>query len=89
MTRRLPSLKAREVMRALERAGFVQVRSKGSHRVFEHPGDKARRTIVSVTGQSATRAVMSGRVAVVWNQLRWRLGRPPQERFGFQHQSWT
>jgi predicted RNA binding protein YcfA (HicA-like mRNA interferase family) len=25
----------------------VHVRSKGSHRVFEHPGDRARRTIVS------------------------------------------
>jgi predicted RNA binding protein YcfA (HicA-like mRNA interferase family) len=47
---KLPSLKAREVMRALERAGFVHVRSKGSHRVFEHPEDKARRTIVSDHG---------------------------------------
>ncbi len=47
MTRRLPSLRAAEVMRALERAGFVQVRSKGSHKVFQHPGDPARRTIVS------------------------------------------
>jgi predicted RNA binding protein YcfA (HicA-like mRNA interferase family) len=47
---KLPSLKAREIMRALERAGFVHVRSKGSHRVFEHPDDKARRTIVSDHG---------------------------------------
>jgi len=50
MTTRLPSLKAREVMRALQRAGFVHVRSKGSHRVFEHPDDKARRTIVADHG---------------------------------------
>ena len=34
-------------MRVLERAGFVQIRSKGSHRVFEHPDDPTRRTIVS------------------------------------------
>jgi predicted RNA binding protein YcfA (HicA-like mRNA interferase family) len=34
-------------MRALERAGFVQVRSKGSHHVFQHPNNPARRTIVS------------------------------------------
>lgn len=47
MTQRLPSLKAREVMRALERAGLVHVRSKGSHRVFQHPNDPKRRTIVS------------------------------------------
>ena len=47
MTQRLPSLKAREVMRALGRAGFVQVRSRGSHRVFQHPDDPRRRAIVS------------------------------------------
>jgi predicted RNA binding protein YcfA (HicA-like mRNA interferase family) len=47
MTGRLPSLKAREVMRALERAGFVNVRSKGSHRVFQHRDDPRRRTIVA------------------------------------------
>jgi predicted RNA binding protein YcfA (HicA-like mRNA interferase family) len=47
MTPRLPSLRAREVMRALERAGLVHVRSKGSHRVFQHPDDPKRRTIVS------------------------------------------
>jgi predicted RNA binding protein YcfA (HicA-like mRNA interferase family) len=34
-------------MRALERAGLVQVRSKGSHRVFQHPADPTRRAIVS------------------------------------------
>ena len=45
--RRLPSLKARQIMRALERAGFVHVRSKGSHHVFEHPDDRTRRTVVS------------------------------------------
>jgi predicted RNA binding protein YcfA (HicA-like mRNA interferase family) len=50
MIRRLPSLKAREVMRALERAGLVQVRSKGSHRVFQHPDDPQRRTVVSDHG---------------------------------------
>jgi predicted RNA binding protein YcfA (HicA-like mRNA interferase family) len=47
MTARLPSLKARQVIRALERAGFVQVRSKGSHRVLQHPKEPARRAIVS------------------------------------------
>jgi predicted RNA binding protein YcfA (HicA-like mRNA interferase family) len=47
MTSRLPSLKAREVMRALQRAGFVRVRSKGSHHIFEHPDDRTRRTLVS------------------------------------------
>lgn len=50
MTARLPSLKARQVMRALERAGFIHVRSKGSHRVFQHPDDPTRRTIVADHG---------------------------------------
>lgn len=47
MTSKLPSCKAREVIRALEKAGFVLIRSKGSHRVLEHPDDPRRRTIVS------------------------------------------
>lgn len=50
MTGRLPSLKPREVMRALERGGFVMVRSKGSHRIFEHPSDPGRRTVVADHG---------------------------------------
>ena len=37
MTRKLPALKARQVVRALERAGFRLVRQKGSHQIFEHP----------------------------------------------------
>jgi predicted RNA binding protein YcfA (HicA-like mRNA interferase family) len=47
MSDALPSCKAREVMRALERAGLVHVRSSGSHKVFQHPDDPQRRTIVS------------------------------------------
>jgi predicted RNA binding protein YcfA (HicA-like mRNA interferase family) len=50
MTRRLPSLKAREVMRVLERAGFRHVRSRGSHRIFQHRDDPRRRTIVADHG---------------------------------------
>ncbi|MGQ0664430.1 MAG: type II toxin-antitoxin system HicA family toxin [Pseudomonadota bacterium] len=34
---RLPALTARQVMRALERGGFVQVRVRGSHYRFRHP----------------------------------------------------
>jgi predicted RNA binding protein YcfA (HicA-like mRNA interferase family) len=32
----LPVLKPREVVRALERLGFVEVRCRGSHRQFRH-----------------------------------------------------
>ena len=47
MSDALPSCKARDVIRALERAGLINVRSSGSHKVFQHPDDPLRRTIVS------------------------------------------
>ena len=34
---RAPVLKPREVIRALERLGFVEVRQRGAHRQFRHP----------------------------------------------------
>jgi predicted RNA binding protein YcfA (HicA-like mRNA interferase family) len=34
---RVPVLKTREVIRALERLGFVEVRQRGAHRQFRHP----------------------------------------------------
>jgi predicted RNA binding protein YcfA (HicA-like mRNA interferase family) len=33
----LPVLKPREVVRILERMGFVEIRQRGSHKQFEHP----------------------------------------------------
>lgn len=33
---RLPVLKTREVVRLLERLGFIQIRQRGSHRQFRH-----------------------------------------------------
>jgi predicted RNA binding protein YcfA (HicA-like mRNA interferase family) len=37
MSRRLPTLKPRQVIRVLERAGFVLDRASGGHRYFVHP----------------------------------------------------
>jgi predicted RNA binding protein YcfA (HicA-like mRNA interferase family) len=37
MSRQLPTLRPREVVRALNRGGFVLLRVKGSHHYFEHP----------------------------------------------------
>ena len=37
MSRKLPALKPRAVMRALEKAGLVLVRITGSHHISEHP----------------------------------------------------
>ena len=45
---RLPAIRGDDVVRALERAGFVVARIKGSHHMMEHPGDPTRRTVVPV-----------------------------------------
>jgi predicted RNA binding protein YcfA (HicA-like mRNA interferase family) len=45
---RLPVLKPREVIRALEKMGFVEVRQRGSHKQFRHPD--GRGTTVPIHG---------------------------------------
>ena len=50
MSRRLPQLAAREVIRALERASFFIERSSGSHHLLVHRTDPRRRTIVAYHG---------------------------------------
>ena len=47
---RLPVLTGRQVVRALERGGFVVIRTKGSHHVMRHSADPARTTVVPVHG---------------------------------------
>lgn len=48
MTDRLPRLTAREVIRVLERRGFVLARSSGSHHIFKNSAGK--RVTVPVHG---------------------------------------
>lgn len=43
---RLPRLRGREVIAALQRAGFSVLRIKGSHHFLQHPD--GRRTVVPV-----------------------------------------
>ena len=43
---RLPRLRGREVLAALKRAGFVVVRTKGSHHFLKHTD--GRKTVVPV-----------------------------------------
>jgi len=45
---RLPALNGRDVIRALEKAGFVVVRIKGSHHIMVHRDDRTRMTNVPV-----------------------------------------
>ena len=53
MNGKLGALTGREMVRALERAGFVVKRINGSHHILVHPSDKTRRTIVPVHGRSS------------------------------------
>jgi predicted RNA binding protein YcfA (HicA-like mRNA interferase family) len=46
--KKLPVLSGRDVVRALERAGFVTVRISGSHHRMQHRDDPARATTVPV-----------------------------------------
>lgn len=43
----LPSLTARQIIRALKRASFLEDRQRGSHLILIHPASKAR-TVVPV-----------------------------------------
>jgi predicted RNA binding protein YcfA (HicA-like mRNA interferase family) len=45
---RLPMLKPREVVRALEKAGFAITRSKGSHHRLVHVNDPSRATTIAM-----------------------------------------
>lgn len=57
MAPRLPNLSAKEVVRALERAGFVFQRQKGSHATFRHPETK-RTTVVPLHGGDMKRPLL-------------------------------
>jgi len=37
MSRRLPILKARDILQALKKLGFFEVRQRGAHICFKHP----------------------------------------------------
>jgi predicted RNA binding protein YcfA (HicA-like mRNA interferase family) len=50
MSRRLPALTAKQVIRALERAGFFIERSSGSHHLLVHRNDPRHRVTVAFHG---------------------------------------
>jgi predicted RNA binding protein YcfA (HicA-like mRNA interferase family) len=57
----LPALKASQVIRALERAGFVVVRTSGSHKVLDLAKDPRRTVIVPDHGsQDLKRGTVRG-----------------------------
>ena len=61
MNGRLPMVTAGEVVRALERARFVVVRTAGSHHRLVHKNDPSRATTVSVhAGKTLKRGTVRG-----------------------------
>jgi predicted RNA binding protein YcfA (HicA-like mRNA interferase family) len=50
MNQRLPSLNAKDVLRALQKAGFVVSRTSGSHVRLIHSADPARHVTLSSHG---------------------------------------
>jgi len=54
---RLPNVTAKELVRALEKAGFVFQRQKGSHATFRHP-ETRRTTVVPLHGGDVKRPLL-------------------------------
>jgi predicted RNA binding protein YcfA (HicA-like mRNA interferase family) len=63
MNQRLPAVAAREVIRALERAGFVVSRMSGSHCRLIHAADPARKITVPVHSGDLKRGTLRRIVA--------------------------
>jgi predicted RNA binding protein YcfA (HicA-like mRNA interferase family) len=64
MTKRLPALKASEVIRALERGGFFVSRTSGSHCRLIHSTDPARKVTVPVhAGRDLKRGTLRAIIA--------------------------
>ena len=63
MNQRLPALTARDVIRALERAGFVVSRMSGSHCRLTHGSDPARKVTVPVHSGDLKRGTLREIVA--------------------------
>ena len=63
MTDRLPALTAKDVIRALERAGFVVARTSGSHCRLIHKTDPARSVTVSVHAGDLKRGTLRAIIA--------------------------
>ncbi|MCC7346953.1 MAG: type II toxin-antitoxin system HicA family toxin [Variibacter sp.] len=63
MNQRLPATTAREAIRALERAGFVMVRTSGSHCRLIHAHDATRKVTVPVHAGDLPRGTLRAIIA--------------------------
>ena len=63
MNLRLPALTARDVIRALERAGFQETRTSGSHRRLVHTSDPARKVTIPIHSGDLKRGTLRAIIA--------------------------
>jgi len=63
MTDRVPSLRPRQALRALERAGFVVARTSGSHCRLIHQDDPTRKVTVPMHNQDLKRGTLRSIIA--------------------------
>jgi predicted RNA binding protein YcfA (HicA-like mRNA interferase family) len=60
MNERLPAVKSKDVVRALERVGFVVSRTSGSHCRLIHAADPARKVTVPIHSGDLKRGTLRG-----------------------------
>jgi predicted RNA binding protein YcfA (HicA-like mRNA interferase family) len=53
-------MKVREVVQLLENRGWVEMRSKGSHRQFKHPGQRFVITVPGNEGKELAPGTLNG-----------------------------
>ena len=63
MTERLRALRARDVINALERAGFVKSRMSSSHCRMVHPGDPTRKITIPIHAKDIKRGTLRAIIA--------------------------
>jgi predicted RNA binding protein YcfA (HicA-like mRNA interferase family) len=63
MNQRLPTLTVRKVIRGLERAGFRQSRTSGSHSRLIHASDPARKVTIPIHSGDLKRGTLRGIIA--------------------------
>jgi predicted RNA binding protein YcfA (HicA-like mRNA interferase family) len=63
MSERLPALRAKDVISALERAGFAKSRMSGSHCRMIHPGDPTRKVTIPIHTKDLKRGTLRAIIA--------------------------
>ena len=60
MSERLPTIKAKDLVRVLQKDGFHLAHQKGSHATYKHPTTQRRVTIPIHPGQDLKRGLLRG-----------------------------